>query len=126
MNFFGDGSVFDHAGIAVRSIEGAMGGLETIEDPVHKVRVAFITINGLKVELIEPVGEDSPVAKALAKGQHLYHLCYKVDDMDRALSAAIENDFYCVLRPAPAKAFDERRIAWVFNCAMGLFELLER
>ena len=126
MKLFGEDAEFDHAGIAVRSIDGVASGLEIIEDPLQKVLVAFIDLNGLKVELICPAGENSPVSEILAKGQHLYHLCYRVQNMNNSLKIARDHGLHCIAKPVPAMAFGNKRIAWVFSPALGLFELLEK
>jgi methylmalonyl-CoA/ethylmalonyl-CoA epimerase len=124
-NFFGEHAEFDHAGIAVRSINDAAKGLEITEDPVQRVNVAFMNINNFRVELIEPLTEKSPIANILNKGQSLYHLCFKVPDMKKALESARKHGFHCIARPVPAKAFNDNKIAWVFSKVYGLFELIE-
>lgn len=51
--------------------------------PEHGVTVVFIELPNTKVELLEPLGEASPIAKYLesnpAGGMH--HICYEVDDI---------------------------------------------
>lgn len=124
-NFFGEGAEFEHAGIAVRSIKDAAEGLEITEDPIQKVNVAFMKINGFRVELIEPAAERSPIDKVLGKGQSLYHLCFRVPDIKTALESARKNGFHCIARLVPARAFNEKNIAWVYSRVFGLFELVE-
>ena len=124
-NFFGEHAEFEHAGIAVRSISDTAEGVEITEDPIQRVNVAFIYINDLKVELIEPLAEKSPITNILKKGQSLYHLCFRVPDINNALETARKHGFHCIARPVPAKAFNEKKIAWVFSKTYGLFELVE-
>lgn len=125
MNFFGDDAEFEHAGIAVRSIHDSLKGAEKTEDPIQRVNVAFIYLNNMKIELIEPITEKSPVAKILDKGQSLYHLCFSVPDINKALETARKHGFHCIARPVPAKAFNDNKVAWVFSKVYGLFELIE-
>lgn len=76
-----------HVAVAVPSIEEARGGYELIsgakcttpeEVPSQGVRVAFIG----RLELLEPLGVDSPVARFLAKrGPGLHHLAYSTTDL---------------------------------------------
>ena len=51
--------------------------------PEHGVTVVFVELPNTKVELLEPLGEESPIAKFLesnsAGGMH--HICYEVDDI---------------------------------------------
>ena len=124
-NFFGDDAEFEHAGIAVRSISDAVKGTKKTEDPIQKVKVAFMHINNIKIELIEPITEKSPITNILDKGQSLYHLCFRVPNIQKALETARKHDFHCIARPVPAKAFNENKVAWVFSKVYGLFELIE-
>ena len=51
--------------------------------PEHGVRVVFITLPNTKIELLEPLGEASPIARFLDKNPDggMHHLCYEVDDI---------------------------------------------
>ena len=51
--------------------------------PEHGVTVVFIDAGSSKVELLEPLGEDSPVAKFLERNPDggMHHLCFEVDDI---------------------------------------------
>ncbi len=84
----------DHIGIAVRSLEerrvlyGVLGlefgGQEEV--PAEKVRVAFLTAGGTRVELLEPTSPDSPVGSFLAKrGEGVHHICFHVEDIRAAM-----------------------------------------
>lgn len=87
----------DHLGIAVHSIDEAAGfyrdllglasaGTEVIED--QGVRVAFFTVGEVRIELLEPTTEDSPIAKFLARrGPGLHHVAYRVGDLPATLAA---------------------------------------
>jgi methylmalonyl-CoA/ethylmalonyl-CoA epimerase len=87
----------DHIGIAVESIETALKffrdalglELEKIEEvPGQKVRVAFLPIGEIHIELIEPTSPDSPVKKFLSeKGEGIQHLAFETEDVQTALDA---------------------------------------
>jgi methylmalonyl-CoA/ethylmalonyl-CoA epimerase len=51
--------------------------------PEHGVTVAFVVLPNTKIELLEPLGADSPIAKFLEKNPDggMHHLCYEVDDI---------------------------------------------
>ena len=51
--------------------------------PEHGVTVVFIELPNTKVELLEPLGEDSPIAKFLESNSSggMHHICYEVDDI---------------------------------------------
>jgi methylmalonyl-CoA/ethylmalonyl-CoA epimerase len=125
VDFFGEDARFHHVGMVVRSIASIQPDLEIIFDPVQNVNVAFVTLNGLTVELLEPASKDSPVGASLAKGIKLVHLCYEVADVEDALRRCREFGFFCIRKPVNAVAFN-REIAWVFSREYGLVELLAR
>jgi methylmalonyl-CoA/ethylmalonyl-CoA epimerase len=85
----------DHLGIAVNSIEGAMdfyhvaAGLDAVAVEVvaeQKTRVALLPVGESRIELLEPLSADSPVAKFLEKrGEGLHHICFRVDNIDEVM-----------------------------------------
>lgn len=54
--------------------------------PDHGVTTVFVTLPNVKLELLHPLGADSPIAGFLAKNPAggVHHLCYEVDDIDAA------------------------------------------
>jgi methylmalonyl-CoA/ethylmalonyl-CoA epimerase len=93
----------NHVGVAVPSIEAAKETYRTLygvpdsaitatrDMPTHGVRVAFVTVANSEIELIEPLGETSPLIGFLAKnpagGQH--HVCFEVADIHTAKAEMI-------------------------------------
>jgi methylmalonyl-CoA epimerase len=85
----------DHIAIVVRSIGEALQayrgalGLELAdvkEMPEDAVRVAFLPVGESEIELVEPLANNSGVAKLLEKqGEGLHHICLEVDDIKAAL-----------------------------------------
>ena len=61
--------------------------------PEHGVTVVFVAVPNTKIELLEPLGKDSPIARFLEKNPAggMHHLCYEVEDIgaarDRLLAA---------------------------------------
>ena len=53
------------------------------DEPAHGVRVVFIDLPNTKIELLAPLGQDSPIAGFLARNPSggVHHLCYEVDDI---------------------------------------------
>ena len=53
------------------------------DEPDHGVTVVFITLPNTKIELLHPLGADSPITGFLAKNPSggIHHLCYEVDDI---------------------------------------------
>ena len=82
----------NHVAIAVRDIAKASAvyrdtlGAEIsakVAQPDHGVSTVFITLPNTKIELLEPLGEKSPINKFLEKNPDggIHHLCYEVDDI---------------------------------------------
>ena len=86
----------NHVGVATPSIEQSVAmycehmGATVVHDPfdlpTQGVRVCFVDAPNAQIELIEPLGADSPIARFLEKnpmgGQH--HLCFEVADIGEA------------------------------------------
>src|ERR1700691_4976107 len=82
----------NHVAIAVRDIGKAAAvyrdtlGAQVsaaVPQPDHGVTTVFITLPNTKVELLEPLGEGSPIAKFLERNPDggMHHICYEVDDI---------------------------------------------
>ena len=56
---------------------------EAVPQPDHGVSTIFITLPNTKIELLEPLGADSPIAKFLERNADggVHHICYEVDDI---------------------------------------------
>lgn len=88
----------DHLGIAVASLEEAVGiwekalGIkcERIEEVAsQKVRTAFFDVGGVHIELLEPTSDDSPIAKAIAaRGEGIHHVAFATNDVADQLNQA--------------------------------------
>lgn len=86
----------DHIGIAVTNMDESINyyihtlGLKLIaieEVESQKVRVAFIDAGNIKLELLEPLGEDGPISKFIAKrGVGVHHIAFGVSDIRTRLS----------------------------------------
>jgi methylmalonyl-CoA/ethylmalonyl-CoA epimerase len=85
----------DHLGVAVRSIAErapfwgrALGlGEPHLEEVAgEKVKVAMLAVGESRVELLEPLGEDSVIARFLReRGEGIHHVCFAVADIDQDL-----------------------------------------
>jgi methylmalonyl-CoA/ethylmalonyl-CoA epimerase len=82
----------NHVAIAVRDIEAAsrtyrdtLGAEVSAPEAIaeHGVTVVFITLPNTKIELLEPLGSDSPIARFLERNPDggIHHVCYEVDDI---------------------------------------------
>lgn len=85
----------NHVAIAVPDLEAAAKtyrdtlGAQVTEPqdiPEHGVRVVFVELANTKIELLEPLGEGSPIQSFLDKNASggMHHICYEVDDIIEA------------------------------------------
>jgi methylmalonyl-CoA/ethylmalonyl-CoA epimerase len=90
-----DPPVLDHIGIAVESLDAgleiyrALGiEVEGIEEVTEQgVRVAFLPVGEPRIELLEPMHDESPVARHLdRRGPGLHHICLRVTDIRAAMA----------------------------------------
>jgi len=82
----------NHVAIAVRDIAKAsevyrrtLGATVSaaVPQPAHGVTTVFITLPNTKIELLEPLGAESPIGKFLERNPDggIHHVCYEVDDI---------------------------------------------
>ncbi len=85
----------NHVAIAVPDLEAAAAqyrdllGAEVsapLDQPEHGVTVAFVTLPNTKIELLQPLGDGSPLAGFLARSPSggMHHVCYEVADIGAA------------------------------------------
>ena len=127
----------DHIGIVTASIEegrrvwaGLLGlhPLEVAEEGSQKLRVATFDAGGVRIELLQPTGEGSPVSKFLAtRGGGLHHLCFQVEDIAAAITK-LKGEGVEMIDESPRPGVTARRIAFLHPRSMGgvLIELCER
>jgi methylmalonyl-CoA/ethylmalonyl-CoA epimerase len=131
-------SKLHHIGFVVPDIEAGMAGFcrsmnatwdgRIFEDPNQRVRVAFLTVQSgdAQIELVQPVGDNSPVQHFLReKGGGMHHVCYEVVGLDATIAEWKSRGAIVAKRPKPAVAFGGRRIAWILTAEKLLVEFLE-
>lgn len=128
--------IVDHLGIAVRSLEASLRfyrdalGLKA-EGPeevaAEGVRISFLQAGETRIELLEPLGPASTVAKFLDKrGEGIHHVCLRVERLDETL-AGLRARGVEIIAPAPRIGAGGRRIAFIHPRSAGgvLVELVE-
>jgi methylmalonyl-CoA/ethylmalonyl-CoA epimerase len=129
-------SKINHIGIAVHDIEAAakfytetlgleLGGIEEVAD--QKVKVAFLPVGEVRIELVQPTSPDSPVAKFLEKnGQGFHHIAYQVADTGAEVERLLA-DGVRMVDQQPRGGAHNTRIAFVHPKASGgvLTELVQ-
>ena len=91
---------------AIRTYKDILGvkisaPLDQIE---HGVKVVFITIPNTKIELLEPLGENSPIEKFLEKNKKggIHHICFEVEEINSAI-LSLKKDGATILGDGKAK-----------------------
>lgn len=121
---FGYGFRLHHIGVYVENLSNLVQIENIIKDPGQGVYLSFIKLGDSTIELLQPIDEKSPVFAAANRGQKLLHLCYEVDDLNRAIQTCIDSKFFLVRSPVTAVAYPGQKIAWLFSKKFGLIELL--
>lgn len=128
---------FHHVGIAVRDLSAAIPIYKTLfgydltsgpfDDPIQNVSVCFLGRGegDTVLELVSPLGPNSPIDRILKKGGGPYHLCYQVADIHAAIADLVGKGSILLSGPVPAVAFEMREIAWLMTEVDLLVELLQ-
>lgn len=92
----------NHVAIAVPDLQAAsmtyrdtLGAKvsEPLDLPEHGVTTVFVTLSNTKVELLHPLGANSPISGFLAKNPSggIHHVCYEVDDIQSACDHLVKS-----------------------------------
>jgi methylmalonyl-CoA/ethylmalonyl-CoA epimerase len=127
---------YHHVGLLVESIEESIAhyrtlfGSSNISDIIfiqsQKVKICFVkNAPNSYIELVQPIGDDSIVAKLLKKRTSYYHLAYKVSNIENAV-AELEQLNYKPLAYFNSEAFNDKRCIFLFTPETHLIELIEQ
>lgn len=117
-----------HIGIAVKDLDEAIKtwtklgleveGIETVES--QKVRVAFLPIGKeVRIELLEPTAEDSPIARFIEKkGEGIHHLALATDDVENEMKNMQEQELRLIDK-TPRPGAHNASIAFLHPKAMA-------
>lgn len=118
----------DHVGIAVEDIDAALHlyaevlGMPVVHREVVEeqgVEAVLLDVGESHVELLAPLGPDTPVGKFLAKkGPGLHHVAYGVEDIDATL-AALKAAGTRLIDATPRIGIRSSRVAFVHPAATG-------
>jgi len=118
----------DHIGIAVRSLEDSIPlyekayglpcqRIEEVES--QQVKVAFFEVGEVHIELLEPTGESSPIARFLEKkGEGIHHIAFATDDISQQLSQARDAGV-TLIHKEPFLGAGEKLVAFLHPSSTG-------
>ena len=125
---------FHHVGLACRRLESEQRAHELLgyrvegepfSDPIQKVDGVFMTHGPMRVELLAPTTEDSPIQDYLRRGIRLYHEAFETADIRASIASLEAGGARLVTGPVTAVAFGGREIAFVMLRSMSLVELIQ-
>ena len=124
-----------HVAVVVRSLDDALRfyrdllglELETVLDvPNDRVRIAFLPVGEVKIELVEPTDDTTGVARFLAaRGEGFHHVCFEVANLAESL-LRLEIDGVQLIDTSPRRGA-EGPVAFIHprSCHGVLVELIE-
>ena len=118
----------NHIGIAVNSLKNQIPfyrdilklefeGIEEVPD--KKVRVAMFKVGAVRIELLEPTHNESPIAKFIEKkGEGMHHIAYETDNIENELNE-ITNSNIEMIDKNPRLGAHNTRIAFIHPRSSG-------
>ncbi len=118
----------NHIGIAVKSLDEqipfyrdvlglTLTGIEEVAE--QNVRVAMFEVGEVHIELLEPLSENSPIAKFMEKkGEGMHHIAYQTDDIREELSGFREKGIR-LIDSEPRAGAHETQIAFLHPKSSG-------
>ncbi|NJM25406.1 MAG: methylmalonyl-CoA epimerase [Bacteroidia bacterium] len=112
----------EHIGIAVKDLDQANSlfarllgrehyKIETVES--EGVRTSFFDLAGIKIELLEATGPDSPIARFIEKrGEGVHHLAFAVVDIEQTMRAYQDKGF-TLINASPRPGADNKMVSFL-------------
>ena len=126
----------DHLGYAVNDIDKSIKLFnelgyeitsELVTDDKRSVKIIFMQRGNLKIELISPINENSPINNYLKKNGNIpYHICYIVPDINETIEKLRNLKFKLFEGPETAIAFINKKVAFLYHIDYGVLELVEK
>jgi methylmalonyl-CoA/ethylmalonyl-CoA epimerase len=127
----------NHVAIAVPDMEKASNfyrdvlGAEVSQSqalPDHGVSTVFVKLGNTNIELLHPLGDDSPISKFLEKKPSggMHHMCLEVDNIKKAIESLMRNNIHPI-DPEPKIGAHGKPVVFLHpqDCGGVLIELEE-
>jgi methylmalonyl-CoA/ethylmalonyl-CoA epimerase len=112
----------EHIGIAVKSLEHSNdlfsklfgeSSYKTEAVESEGVNTSFFKVGTNKIELLEAINDDSPIAKFInKKGEGIHHIAFEVDDIEAEVKRLTQEGFV-VLNETPKKGADNKLVVFL-------------
>ncbi|HEX4143246.1 MAG TPA: VOC family protein [Pirellulales bacterium] len=125
---------FHHDGVATRDLAKDLLAYELLgfraegpvyDDPLQCVRAQFLTLGPMRVELLEPLDETSPIHSHLKRGIKIYHHGFTCRDIGLTTERLVAGRARVVSPPKPGIAFQNRLVSFLLLASGQLIELIE-
>ncbi|HPZ75121.1 MAG TPA: VOC family protein [Candidatus Pacearchaeota archaeon] len=125
-----------HIGYAVKNLDEAFNIFkllgfekenEKVIDDKRNVKILFIHNREYRIELIESLGENSPIRNILKKsGSTPYHLCYESENILEDIELLKNNNFILISELSESRAINDKKVCFLYNKQIGIIELVEK
>ena len=124
---------FHHTGYLTKNINNSLKDFKElkykkkgklIHDKNLLVTIQFISNKNNLVELVKPNKNNYPLIKYLDNKNYAYHFAYKVKNLEKAIKLLVKKN-KIIVNPVPAKAFNNKKVAFLKMRDGFIFELVE-
>jgi len=96
-------------------------------DAIRKINIEFLVNGDYRVELIQPMNEESPMFPLLKRFKNTpYHFCYEVEDLEESIEKLSGMGYTVIQEPDIAPCIDDRKVVFLNNISMGIIELVQQ
>ena len=124
---------FHHIGYLVNNFNSAIKDFKKcnykkkksiIIDNNLKVKIQFLINGNNLIELVKPHKNNIGLLSLLKKKNYAYHFAYKVKNLDKTL-VRLKKNFKIIVNPVPAKAFNNKKVAFLKMKNDFIIELIQ-
>ena len=125
---------FHHIGYLTKNISKTFNNFKKINykkkgnlfnDKILMVNIQFIQNGRNLIELVKPFKNNKGILKYLSRKNYAYHFAYKVINLENSIKKLKKNGYKVIVNPVPAKAFNNKRIAFLKMKDGFIIELIE-
>jgi len=126
---------FHHVGYVVEDLQtsslkfkelGFAPASEVIIDYHRNIKIQFIESKSMLIELISPLNDHSVVKGLVEKYKNIpYHLGFLVDNLQESIAILLTQGYKIIQSPAPAIAFQNKEVVFLYGPNIGIIELIE-
>ena len=96
-------------------------------DEIRQINIEFLINGDYRVELIQPMSEESPMFPLLKRFKNSpYHFCYEVEDLDASVKELADKGYTVIQEPEIAPCIDDKKVVFLNNISMGIIELVQQ